>query len=179
MRQTVMTFASSSARDTALSGVLTEGMFAYLSDSDTVTVYSGSAWVTVTTLGTWASFTPTISQGASSDVAKTVDYSRYLRHGRMITWSFFMTLSASGTAGSAVEVTLPLAATSTQSIVGSGRVFDTSTSTSYSGTLLGSATTKVRLFGDWSGTGAWGSTPNLAIASGDVISGAITYESAA
>lgn len=46
MRQTVMTFADASARDTALSGVLDEGMFAYLEDTDSVTVYSGTAWRT-------------------------------------------------------------------------------------------------------------------------------------
>jgi len=44
MRQTVMTFADASARDTALSGVLDEGMVAYLEDSDYFTVYDGSAW---------------------------------------------------------------------------------------------------------------------------------------
>jgi len=45
MRQTVMTFADASARDTALSGVLDEGMVAYLEDTDEVTVYDGSDWV--------------------------------------------------------------------------------------------------------------------------------------
>lgn len=44
MRQTVMTFADASARDTALSAVLDEGMVAYLEDTDAVTVYDGSAW---------------------------------------------------------------------------------------------------------------------------------------
>jgi len=46
MRQTVMTFADASARDTALSGVLDEGMVAYL-DVNALTVYNGSAWVAV------------------------------------------------------------------------------------------------------------------------------------
>jgi len=45
MRQTVMTFADASARDTALSGVLDEGMVAYLEDTNEVTVYDGSDWV--------------------------------------------------------------------------------------------------------------------------------------
>jgi len=45
MRQTVMTFADASARDTALSGVLDEGMVAYLEDTDELTVYDGSDWV--------------------------------------------------------------------------------------------------------------------------------------
>lgn len=44
MRQSVMTFADASARDTALSAVLDEGMVAYLKDTDSVTVYDGSAW---------------------------------------------------------------------------------------------------------------------------------------
>lgn len=44
MRQTVMTFADASARDTALSGVLDEGMVAYLEDTDVFSVYDGSSW---------------------------------------------------------------------------------------------------------------------------------------
>tara|TARA_R110001592_G_scaffold227328_1_gene483518 strand:- start:129 stop:620 length:492 start_codon:yes stop_codon:yes gene_type:complete len=44
MRQSVMVFASASARDAALSGVLVEGMHAYTSDADTLWFYNGSAW---------------------------------------------------------------------------------------------------------------------------------------
>jgi len=44
MRQTIMTFANASARDTALSAVLDEGMAAYLEDTDEVSIYDGSAW---------------------------------------------------------------------------------------------------------------------------------------
>jgi len=47
MRQTAMTFADASARDTALSGVLDEGMVAYLEDTDRFTFYTGSAWVDI------------------------------------------------------------------------------------------------------------------------------------
>jgi hypothetical protein len=45
--QTVMVFADSAARTTALSGVLAEGMMSYLQDSDSVEVYDGSAWTAV------------------------------------------------------------------------------------------------------------------------------------
>ena len=45
--QTVMVFASSTARTTALSGVLAEGMMSYLQDTNTVQVYDGSSWVSV------------------------------------------------------------------------------------------------------------------------------------
>ena len=43
--QTVMVFASSAARTSALSGVLAEGMVSYLQDTNAVEVYNGSAWV--------------------------------------------------------------------------------------------------------------------------------------
>ena len=45
MQQTVMVFASSTARTTALSGVLAEGMVSYLQDTNALEVYDGSAWV--------------------------------------------------------------------------------------------------------------------------------------
>ena len=62
MEQTVMVFASSSARDSAISSP-SEGMFAFLKDTNTLTFYDGSSWgsfigegditgVTITTAGT-------------------------------------------------------------------------------------------------------------------------------
>jgi hypothetical protein len=45
--QTVMVFADSAARTTALSGVLAEGMVSYLQDTNAVEVYNGSAWTAV------------------------------------------------------------------------------------------------------------------------------------
>jgi hypothetical protein len=48
MDQAVMRFANASARDTALSEVLSEGMVAYLDDINTVEVYDGSEWTELT-----------------------------------------------------------------------------------------------------------------------------------
>jgi hypothetical protein len=47
MEQAVMTFADATARDTALTSVLREGMVAYLQDTDEVVKYDGSAWTSV------------------------------------------------------------------------------------------------------------------------------------
>jgi hypothetical protein len=44
MQQTVMVFDDSSARDTALTGVVAEGMFSYLKSDDTLYQYNGTAW---------------------------------------------------------------------------------------------------------------------------------------
>ena len=44
-QQTVMVFASASARTTALASVLAEGMVSYRTDSHIFEIYNGSAWV--------------------------------------------------------------------------------------------------------------------------------------
>ena len=49
--QTVMVFADSAARTSALSGVLAEGMMSYLQDTNAVEVYNGSSWVNVGNAG--------------------------------------------------------------------------------------------------------------------------------
>ena len=49
--QTVMVFASSAARTSALSGVLAEGMMSYLQDTNAVEVYNGTSWVNVGNAG--------------------------------------------------------------------------------------------------------------------------------
>lgn len=47
MQQSVMVFANSTARTTALSGVLAEGMLSYLQDTNAVEKYDGSAWAAI------------------------------------------------------------------------------------------------------------------------------------
>jgi hypothetical protein len=49
--QVVMVFASATARTTALSGVLAEGMVSYLKDTNATEVYDGSAWVAIGSSG--------------------------------------------------------------------------------------------------------------------------------
>jgi len=71
--QAVMRFANSTARTTALSGVLAEGMVSYLDDTNAVEVYNGSAWVgvsgtgdiTAVTTGTDSGLTGGASSGAA------------------------------------------------------------------------------------------------------------------
>jgi hypothetical protein len=42
--QSIMFFANAAARDAALTGVVVEGMFAYLADTNTTVYYDGAAW---------------------------------------------------------------------------------------------------------------------------------------
>jgi len=51
MRQSVMVFDDASARDTALSAVLAEGMLAYLKDTNVIVKYNGAAWENISNPG--------------------------------------------------------------------------------------------------------------------------------
>jgi hypothetical protein len=85
MQQTVMVFASSAARTTALSGVLAEGMVSYLQDTNTLEVYDGSAWVGATgditglTAGTGISISsatgpvPTVTNSMATEITAKGD----------------------------------------------------------------------------------------------------------
>lgn len=77
MQQSVMVFADSAARTTALSGVLAEGMLSYLQDTNAVEKYDGSAWGAIgagdiegVTAGTGLS-----GGGTSGTVTLAFDYS--------------------------------------------------------------------------------------------------------
>jgi hypothetical protein len=61
--QVVMVFASATARTTALSGVLAEGMVSYLKDTDATEVYNGSAWVGIANSGDITSVTTGTDSG--------------------------------------------------------------------------------------------------------------------
>jgi hypothetical protein len=85
MQQTVMVFASSAARTTALSGVLAEGMVSYLQDTNTLEVYDGAAWVGATgditglTAGTGISISsatgpvPTVTNSMATEITAKGD----------------------------------------------------------------------------------------------------------
>jgi len=118
MQQTVMVFASSAARTTALSGVLAEGMVSYLQDTNSLEVYDGSAWVgatgdiTALTAGTGISISsatgpiPTVA----IDTAVTADLTTaQTLTNKTLTAPVISTIANTGT------LTLP---TSTDTIVG-------------------------------------------------------------
>jgi hypothetical protein len=79
MKQTVMVFASESARDTALSADKREGMIAYLQDTNWTTYYNGAAWLIiggrlgVTATGSTQSVANNTLQTASFDSATNVN----------------------------------------------------------------------------------------------------------
>jgi hypothetical protein len=118
MQQTVMVFASSAARTSALSGVLAEGMVSYLQDTNSLEVYDGSAWIgatgdiTALTAGTGISISsatgPIPTVAINTAVTADLTTAQTLTN-KTLTTPIIATISNTGT------LTLP---TSTDTLVG-------------------------------------------------------------
>ena len=122
----------------------------------------------------WTASTPALTQ--PSAITKTVTLSRYYRVGRMIHWTFRLDVTGAGTAGQAVGVELPVPAASGNALVcGSGYIYDASAPNLYQATAILGSTTVLNFFSGYTTTFT---AFNGALASGDVISGMVTYEAA-
>jgi len=134
MNQSVMVFTNSTARDTALSGVLTEGMIAYLTASDHYTIYNGSAWVIFDIA--WNAFTPTltgITLGTSNSVS-----TYYARIGKTVIYMGRISVGANCSGVTQITVSLPVApalAINTVETIGIGVMRDNTAGVNYPGAV--------------------------------------------
>lgn len=161
MLQSVMRFASSSARDTALSGVLAEGLMSYEDDVNSLKLYNGSAWTIVSEPS--QSWSPTISQPGS--ISKTVNWGFYQRTNGIYIANCKLSITGSGTAVNAITVSAPL----TQ-VVGFGSFvfYDTSNSYYRSGAVLPQSTTLYSFVID-SGADLYGIAASDGMTNGDIL----------
>jgi hypothetical protein len=167
MRQTLMTFASEAARNSALSGVLDEGMITYQEDSNRITYYTGAAWVILSEPAqSWAGFAGT--QGVSLTFSATSGW--YQRKNGAFTAQMTATLSNSGTAANTIVATLPITLSTTEAVGGSALIYDASVTTMYQAYVTPSSTTTV-VFSQAGATAATGvgNNPAVQLASGDII----------
>lgn len=178
--QSVMRFADSASRDTALSSVKTEGMVSYQLDSNSETIYSGSAWSTIGPLhGAGSSYIPTLTQSGS--VTYTND-SGLWRIGRLVIARFNLTVTGSGTGANVVTVSTPFIMWTSSSLVtlGTGMIFDTSANAIYKGVIVPASTGTIQFRStDLVTNQALGASNfTAALAAGDVVSGFYMFEAA-
>jgi hypothetical protein len=127
--QAVMVFADASARTTALSGVLAEGMITYLKSDDKVYKYTGAAWVEV--------------GGGSSPLTTKGDlYTYSTTDARLAVGTNGQYLKADSTAATGLAwATLPASGKLLQVVEGSTTTYTNSTSTTYADTNLSASIT--------------------------------------
>ena len=132
---------------------------------------------TLALYGTMTSFTPTISQGASSNISKTVANAKYIQQGPLCHFWVDLTMTAAGTAGSAVVMTLPLTAVglAAPDQFGSVMYYQTTGTIRNQGVLEMTSTTAVQFSISGANTGliglglVGGNVAAVTVASGDII----------
>lgn len=141
MKQSVMKFATTSARDTALSGVLRDGMFVYTEDTGSLWLYttysvaSGPRWVRFSSAWEgWSS--PSFSSGVTEgDGSFDVVY-RYERGSMHIRGQFTLGSTSAITGVPQFDVSSYLDSTATHFSGGMAAVRDTSASRWYNGSAI-------------------------------------------
>lgn len=113
---------------------------------------------------------------STSNISKTVNFSKYYKIGRTIRWHFKYTMSASGSAGTAITLTAPETAANVNGM--SGVCVYRTGSVTYHCAMVGSSTTAFKLINNASGSSAVGATPSVALASGHTLQGMVVYETA-
>ena len=157
-----------------------EGRRIYETDTSLWQSYDGSAWSPIGPVdGALTDWTPTVDQGASTNIGKSSTYAKVSRVGRQIQATFRVVFNASGTAGSAIVVSLPVAAAATSNItaIGSG-VFITS-GAFYNPliAIIGVTSSRMQFVIADTATNAYFGTAET-IASGEILTATIAYESA-
>jgi len=130
-------------------------------------------------IGTWASYTPTLSQNGTRTA--TVNHAEYCLINKMCIVNVDLTCTTTGSAANRIAVSLPItAATSTNESLGTGLFFDSSASDVMLTIVRYFNTTTVAFMTEatTSTTGYLGADPNVTLENNDVISFSIVYQTA-
>lgn len=170
---------------TANDPILESGEFGFETDTKYVKLGDGlTAWTSLNYLGSgYISYVPTLSQGASTSIAHTVNYAKYHQSHNFVDVQVRLSSTATGTAGSGIAVSLPKTATAAAvgNVIGSG--FYNDGGTQYQAIVyLATSTTAMLLSTHGSAStstdDAIGINPNIAVASGDILNAQFSYEAA-
>lgn len=130
---------------------------------------NGSAYIEALRWAGANSWTPTLAQGASTNIAKTVNEARYVHLGNGFAFWLSLSVTGTGSAGSQVTVSLPTDVPSghfSASIFGAGDLTDASVQIYEVGVLnTGAGGLRFRV----NGAGIFGISPNVGLANLDVI----------
>lgn len=141
----------------------------YVSDNLTVLAPLAAAWT---------SWTPTLSQGASTNIAKTVTYAKYVQVGKTVYGAVRLDATGTGTANADIYINCPVSPdfnSVSQIIVGSGYYYRAAGPGFYVAPTALFQSALVLVYG---AGGAIGRNPNFAVGNGDQFAVSFTYEAA-
>lgn len=186
-------WARRGADDAKLAGTVSQAYFDNAYNSLAARLDTAEAKLSLIQTGAWTNYTPTLAQGATNNIAKTVTYARYTKIGRAVTVQVYLDITGVGTAATAITASLPVPASASYPgltpLGGWAFVYDASASQFYMALpYIGSTTvaafmplyTQVGL--GWQnlgpGGGVAGGTFAAAFANTDIFGFALTYEAA-
>jgi hypothetical protein len=200
MDQSIMRFTSTTTRDAAFGGAgeptLAEGMFAYTTDTNTLWLYDGAAWVAAVNasslngVGNWTSYTPVLTAVTTNPTlgSGSVAVGYYAQIGKVVIYSFQIVFGTSGVnAGSGdYRVSLPVTAAFGSAFYGATNgqtiFFDKSANSLYfANAWLGTTTYLSMLFQTTtnpSPVATLASNNPVVVSTEDAISGLIIYQAA-
>jgi hypothetical protein len=163
-----------------------DGQVIYETDTDRAMVWNNAAWVVLSEMGTWTTYTPGLSQSVT--VTKTVNHARYMQVGKTVMGSVYMTATSAGTGGFTIRSSFPVTPVAsiynnTQSFgatIGSGGFYKSSGGAQYSFSVqcIGGGSDSLAFYATGTGGSMFGQFPAVTIASGDHIFFNFTYETA-
>lgn len=124
-----------------------------------------------TLLSEWTDYTPVLAQGASTNISKTINRARYKDIGKTRIIQCHLVANGTGTAGSAITVSLPSACKSGVVFVGFFGMYSTTLTKTYigGGVIQGTQDSVTGARDNSNGGSYMGANPNVAVASGDNI----------
>lgn len=141
---------------------------------------SEAAWVSSGPVnGALTDWTPTIDQGANTNIAKSSTYAKYSRVGRQVHASFRVVLSGAGATGT-VLISLPVAAAATSNITDIGTFVWISSGAFYHANIAVIGVTANRFQGVQTSTdsNAYFTAGGSGMAVGSILTGQLSYEAA-
>ena len=124
-------------------------------------------------------YTPVVDQGASTNIAKTVTAAHYTKVGASVDINLRLDMTAAGTAGAQINITYPFTSVIgafTFCGLGAAQIYDASAGGGlnvFAGTAIQASTAEFTALVHGGNGNAFGVSPNIAIASGDVITAGI------
>jgi hypothetical protein len=177
MNQSVSTFSSTSARNSAITSPV-EGQLAYINSNDILTYYTGSAWANLLFSTAWVAYTPTLTNITLGSGGTSAFY--YQVVGKTINVRGRITLGSTGSLGGVATFSLPVNAVLSDQFWDGGAILNDSGTTFYPGMVrVGTSTATVLAL---SASGAYTTAVNTSATipftwgSADVINVGFSYE---